>query len=79
MNARARGRLAKTMKERSFRGGPQTIVVEGHTGMAFFVITTVRLAVSVGGGPLHAGPASTPARWRRSAANPHRDGTARTP
>ena len=51
MNARARGRLAKTMKERSFPAG-RNVVVEGHTGMGFFVITDGEAVVSVGGDPI---------------------------
>jgi CRP-like cAMP-binding protein len=51
MNARARGRLAKTMKERSFPAG-RDIVVEGHTGVGFFVITDGEAVVSIGGNPI---------------------------
>ncbi len=51
MNARARGRLAKTMKERSFPAG-RDIVVEGHTGVGFFVITEGEAVVSIGGDPI---------------------------
>ena len=51
MNARARGRLAKTMKERSFPER-RDIVVEGHTGVGFFVITEGEAVVSIGGDPI---------------------------
>jgi CRP/FNR family transcriptional regulator, cyclic AMP receptor protein len=51
LNARARGRLAKTMKERSFPAG-RDIVVEGHTGMGFFVILGGSAVVSIGGDPI---------------------------
>jgi CRP-like cAMP-binding protein len=48
LNDRALARLAKTMKERTFPAG-RDILVEGHTGMGFFIITEGSAAVSVGG------------------------------
>jgi CRP-like cAMP-binding protein len=48
LNARARGRLAKTMTDRKFPGG-RDIVVEGHRGVGFFIITEGSAVVSIGG------------------------------
>jgi len=48
LNTRARGRLAKTMTDRKFPAG-RDIVVEGHKGVGFFIITEGSAAVSIGG------------------------------
>jgi CRP-like cAMP-binding protein len=48
LSDRARARLAKTMKERTFPAG-RDIVVEGHRGMGFFIILDGSAAVSIGG------------------------------
>jgi CRP/FNR family transcriptional regulator, cyclic AMP receptor protein len=48
MNDRARGRLAKTMKERTFAAGRE-VVAQGRTGAGFFLIIGGDAVVTIGG------------------------------
>jgi CRP-like cAMP-binding protein len=48
LTKRDRQRLAQTMKERTFASG-QEIVVEGKTGVGFFIILDGKAAVTIGG------------------------------
>jgi CRP/FNR family transcriptional regulator, cyclic AMP receptor protein len=48
LSKRDRQQLAKSMKERTFRSG-QEIVVEGRTGVGFFIILEGKAAVTIGG------------------------------
>ena len=48
LSKRDRQNLAKSMKERTFRSGQQ-IVVEGRTGVGFFIILEGKAAVTIGG------------------------------
>jgi CRP/FNR family transcriptional regulator, cyclic AMP receptor protein len=48
MNDRARGRLAKTMKDRTFKQGRE-VVAEGRTGAGFFLIIEGHAVVTIGG------------------------------
>ena len=48
MNDRARGRLAKTMKDRTFAAGRE-VVAQGRTGAGFFLIIDGSAVVTIGG------------------------------
>jgi CRP-like cAMP-binding protein len=48
LSKRDRQHLAKSLKERTFRSG-QEIVVEGRTGVGFFIILDGKAAVTIGG------------------------------
>src|SRR5215207_1043884 len=48
LNDRARGRLAKTMKERTFAPGREG-VAQGRSGVGFFLITAGNAVVTIGG------------------------------
>ena len=48
MNDKARGRLAKTMKDRTFKQGRE-VVAQGRTGAGFFLITEGEAVVTIGG------------------------------
>jgi CRP-like cAMP-binding protein len=48
LSKRDRQHLAKSLKERTFRSG-QEIVVEGRTGVGFFIILEGKAAVTIGG------------------------------
>jgi CRP/FNR family transcriptional regulator, cyclic AMP receptor protein len=48
LSKRDRQNLAKSMKERTFKSGQQ-IVVEGRTGVGFFIILDGKAAVTIGG------------------------------
>jgi CRP-like cAMP-binding protein len=48
LTKRDRQHLAHSMKERTFRSGQQ-IVVEGRTGVGFFIILEGKAAVTIGG------------------------------
>jgi CRP/FNR family transcriptional regulator, cyclic AMP receptor protein len=48
LSKRDRQNLAKSMKERTFKSGQQ-IVVEGRTGVGFFIILEGKAAVTIGG------------------------------
>jgi CRP/FNR family cyclic AMP-dependent transcriptional regulator len=48
LTKRDRQHLAKSLKERTFRSG-QEIVVEGRTGVGFFIILEGKAAVTIGG------------------------------
>jgi len=48
LSKRDRQRLAKLLKERTFKPG-QEIVVEGRTGVGFFIILDGKAAVTIGG------------------------------
>ena len=48
LSKRDRQRLAKALRERTFRSG-QEIVVEGRTGDGFFIILEGKAAVTIGG------------------------------
>jgi CRP/FNR family cyclic AMP-dependent transcriptional regulator len=48
LSKRDRQRLAKSLKERTFKPG-QEIVVEGRTGVGFFIILDGKAAVTIGG------------------------------
>jgi CRP-like cAMP-binding protein len=48
LSKRERQQLAKALKERTFRSG-QEIVVEGRTGVGFFIILEGKAAVTIGG------------------------------
>lgn len=47
MNDRARGRLVKTMKERTFKQGRE-VLTEGRAGVGFFIITEGTALVTIG-------------------------------
>ena len=48
LSKRDRQKLAKALRERTFRSG-QEIVVEGRTGVGFFIILEGKAAVTIGG------------------------------
>ena len=48
LTKRDRNRLAQSLKERTFKSG-QEIVVEGRTGVGFFIILEGKAAVTIGG------------------------------
>jgi CRP/FNR family transcriptional regulator, cyclic AMP receptor protein len=48
LTKRDRQRLAQSLKERTFKSG-QEIVVEGRTGVGFFIILEGKAAVTIGG------------------------------
>jgi CRP-like cAMP-binding protein len=48
LSKRDRQQLAKALKERTFRSG-QEIVIEGRTGVGFFIILEGKAAVTIGG------------------------------
>jgi len=48
LTKRDRQQLAKSMKERTFKSG-QEIVVEGKTGVGFFIILEGKAVVTIGG------------------------------
>jgi CRP-like cAMP-binding protein len=48
LSKRDRQHLAKSLKERTFRSG-QEIVVEGRSGVGFFIILNGKAAVTIGG------------------------------
>ena len=48
MNDKARGRLAKTMKDRTFKQGRE-VVAQGRTGAGFFLIIEGEAVVTIGG------------------------------
>jgi CRP/FNR family transcriptional regulator, cyclic AMP receptor protein len=48
LSKRDRQHLAKSLKERTFRSG-QEIVVEGRSGVGFFIILDGKAAVTIGG------------------------------
>jgi CRP/FNR family cyclic AMP-dependent transcriptional regulator len=52
LSKRDRQKLAKALRERTFRSG-QEIVVEGRTGVGFFIILEGKAAVTIGGKLIH--------------------------
>jgi len=48
LSKRDRQKLAKALRERTFRSG-QEIVIEGRTGVGFFIILEGKAAVTIGG------------------------------